>query len=172
MGYQRERIFIPNQGTGQGAPKTYTRRPSSNRNTKRSKDSDDGEAKLSAKRKENIETRLTSPIRWHDSIAKTIPPYLEYRQQLLSNFLNSFKLLSDSSVQRSGTSRDKPGAWLCRLPDLATSTRALELSILALSAAKLGRLNNDPMLVRESLRSYVLGLSELQKALRDSTLMV
>ena len=74
-------------------------------------------------------------------------------------------------MQGYGTNQDKPGAWLCRLPELATRTRVLELSSLALYTAKLGRLNNNPMLVKESLRSYVQGLSELHIALRDSALM-
>jgi hypothetical protein len=113
---------------------------------------------------------LNSPITWHGTLAKTIPQYLAYRQQLLSNFLISFKLLADFSTQGYGASQDKPGAWLCLLPKLAPRTRVLELSSLAVCTAKLGRLYNDPMLVRESLRFYVQGLHELQKALRDATL--
>jgi len=172
MGYQRERIFIPNQGADQEGPKVYTRRPPSDRLLDRSKGLEDGRPKFSTKKKEDIDAQLISPITWNSTIAKTIPPYLAYRQQLLSNFLISFKLLADFSMQGYGASQDKPGAWLCLLPELAPRARALELSSLAVCTAKLGRLYNDPMLVRESLRFYVQGLPELRKALRNPTLML
>ena len=57
------------------------------------------------------------------------------------------------------------------LPTLPNFTNALEASILAVSTAKLGRLTHNPALIQESLKFYVQGLWELQKALWDSTLM-
>jgi hypothetical protein len=57
---------------------------------------------------------------------------------------------------------------VAELPEMTT---ALEASVLAMSTAKVGRLNNDPVLVKASLNSYVEGLWELQKALWDPKLM-
>lgn len=50
-------------------------------------------------------------------------------------------------------------------------TKALESSSLAISAAALGRLYDDPALVRESLKLYTQGLRELQKALWNPKLV-
>jgi hypothetical protein len=50
-------------------------------------------------------------------------------------------------------------------------TKALEIASLAISAAALGRMNNDTTLVKESLKLYTRGLRELQKALWNSNLM-
>jgi hypothetical protein len=55
--------------------------------------------------------------------------------------------------------------------ELPEMTPALEAAVLAMSTAKIGRLNNDPVLVKASLKSYVEGLWELQKALWDPKLM-
>ena len=44
-------------------------------------------------------------------------------------------------------------------------TKALEASILAIAAAKLGRVNENEVLIHESLKFYFNGLWELQKAL-------
>jgi hypothetical protein len=63
------------------------------------------------------------------------------------------------------------GNWLRMLPTLPYFTGALEASILAVSTAKLGRLNDNPVLIHESLKFYVQGLWELQKALWDPILM-
>jgi hypothetical protein len=91
-------------------------------------------------------------------------PHAAYRQQLLNAFIYSYV-----PVDQIGILEEKP--WLMLLPDLPTPTKALETSTLAICIAKLGRLNDDPMLVRESLRLYTQGLSELQSALWDPNLM-
>lgn len=57
------------------------------------------------------------------------------------------------------------------LPALPDFTTALESSILAVCTAKLGRLHNNEVLLHESLKFYVKGLWELQKALWDPKLM-
>ena len=62
-------------------------------------------------------------------------------------------------------------SWLVLIAELPQATTALETSILAMTAAKIGRMNDDPVLVKASLRSYVQGLWELQKALWDPKLM-
>jgi hypothetical protein len=54
------------------------------------------------------------------------------------------------------------------LPDY---TKALEASVLAIATAKLGRVSENEVLIRESLKFYVNGLWELQKALWDPKLM-
>lgn len=57
------------------------------------------------------------------------------------------------------------------LPEHPEFTTALEATVLALCTAKLGRVNNDPALVHESLKFYIQGLWELQKALYNPELM-
>lgn len=54
------------------------------------------------------------------------------------------------------------------LPEL---TAALEASIMAVSTAELGRLNENQVLIQESLKFYIQGLWELQRALWDPKLM-
>jgi hypothetical protein len=69
-------------------------------------------------------------------------------------------------------SREHQGRiWLLALQELPSWTKALEASVLSFSIARLGRLNDDAVLVRESLRLYSKGLAELQKALWDPHLM-
>lgn len=63
------------------------------------------------------------------------------------------------------------GNWLTSIPALPQLSSALEAAILAVSTAKLGRLNDNPVLLHESLKFYVQGLWELQKALWDPGLM-
>jgi hypothetical protein len=70
-----------------------------------------------------------------------------------------------------GLKERNSGNWLRMLPTLPNFTSALEASILAVSTAKLGRLSESPVLIHESLKFYVQGLWELQKALWDPTLM-
>lgn len=57
------------------------------------------------------------------------------------------------------------------LPMLPDYTKALEASILAIATAKLGRVSGNEVLIHESLKFYVNGLWELQKALWDPKLM-
>lgn len=62
-------------------------------------------------------------------------------------------------------------SWLKSLPILSDYTKALEASVLAIATAKLGRVNGNEVLIHESLKFYVNGLWELQKALWDPKLM-
>jgi hypothetical protein len=50
-------------------------------------------------------------------------------------------------------------------------TRALETSILAVCTSRLACLNDDKIILNESLRLYTLGLYNLQKAISDPELM-
>jgi hypothetical protein len=63
------------------------------------------------------------------------------------------------------------GNWLRMISALPELTNALEASMMAVSTAKLGRLEDNQVLLRESLKFYVQGLWELQKALWDPNLM-
>ena len=62
-------------------------------------------------------------------------------------------------------------SWLMMVTELPELTPALEASIVAMTTAKVGRINNDPVLVKASLKSYTQALWELQKALWDPNLM-
>jgi hypothetical protein len=75
------------------------------------------------------------------------------------------------ALNDTASSYSKGETWLTMLPSLSTFTAALEATILAVSTAKLGRLNGDEALVRESLKFYIQGLWELQKALWNPDLM-
>jgi hypothetical protein len=90
-----------------------------------------------------------------------------YRQQILYEFLASAFPANVGAQDREKIN----GNWLRMIPALPESTIALETSMLAVSTAKLGRLNDNQVLIHESLRLYVQGLWELQKALWDPKLM-
>ena len=171
MGYQRERIFIPNHSAGQEGPKIYTRQAPSKIHTSPLTGLEKGRVNLSSRKKEHANTRSTDSSASQAVIIQTVSPHLVYRQQLLSSFLIRDRLAADSTIRPYDADEGRPAAWLRHLPELATLTEALELSILAVCTAKFGRSDNDPMLVDNSQRFYVQGLSELQKALWDSTLM-
>ncbi|KAL2061561.1 hypothetical protein VTL71DRAFT_6938 [Oculimacula yallundae] len=85
-----------------------------------------------------------------------------YRDQILSEFLVNYPQTP---------TEPRAGSWLALLPNHPTYTTALEASILAICTAKLGRTHRDNNLVKESLRFYIQGLWELQKALWDDKLM-
>ena len=74
-------------------------------------------------------------------------------------------LVAQKPVQRECAS------WLVLVLELPELTAALETSVIAMTTAKIGRMNGDPGLVKASLKSYVQGLWELQKALWDPALM-
>ncbi len=61
--------------------------------------------------------------------------------------------------------------WLTLLPEYSNWTAALEATVLAICTAKLGRVHEDAALVRESLKFYIQGLWELQRALYNPELM-
>jgi hypothetical protein len=90
-----------------------------------------------------------------------------YRQQILSEFLYSYY----DGVPDPSRLEKTTGGWLTMLPTIPNFTTALEASILAVCTARLGRVNGDKGLVRESLKFYTQGLWELQKALWSPSLM-
>jgi hypothetical protein len=62
-------------------------------------------------------------------------------------------------------------SWIEVLPDLRHSDPALRAAITALSTARLGQVNSDAVLKKESLKLYGLGLRRLQDALWDEQRM-
>ena len=95
-----------------------------------------------------------------------------YREQIISEFLYSFTpaptgLLKELPSKSGGTAR----SWFTLLPSHPNFTTALEATVLAVCTSRLGRLNKDPALVHESLKFYIQGLWELQKALYTPDLM-
>jgi len=98
-----------------------------------------------------------------------------YREQILGEFMYTFmparkQILEDPDRYRV-TSNRVVSNWLALVPTLPDITSALEASILAVSTSRLGRVNGDMILVRESLKFYTQSLWELQKALWDPKLM-
>lgn len=111
----------------------------------------------------NLERTITTKEAYKSLWHLSSPPIRAvYRQQILSEFLCNYP---------QSASEPKAGSWLALLPGHPTYTTALEAAILAVCTAKLGRMNNDRSLVHESLKFYIQGLWELQKALWDSNLM-
>lgn len=95
-----------------------------------------------------------------------------YRQQIIGEFFSSVRTRSGMVALRDPLAPGKfSETWFTLLPTLNTFTTALEAAILAVCTGRLGRANNDKALVRESLKFYIQGLRELQKALWDPTLM-
>ncbi|KAN0104246.1 hypothetical protein V8E51_009991, partial [Hyaloscypha variabilis] len=95
-----------------------------------------------------------------------------YRQQIICEFLHSFEpktLQPRTPIVK--TTSDAWKNWFTMLPSHSDFTTALEATVLAICTAKLGRVNNDPALVHESLKFYIQGLWELQKALYNPDLM-
>lgn len=62
--------------------------------------------------------------------------------------------------------------WIFLLSELPMKVKALDTASVALAAAKVGRLHDDPDLVRESHRLYTKALRELQIALWSRSLML
>ncbi len=73
-----------------------------------------------------------------------------YRQQILTECIH----------------KGHSSSWFSMLPS-SNFTPSLEATSLAVCTAKLGRMNGDKLLVHESLKFYIQGLWELQRALRD-----
>ena len=100
----------------------------------------------------------------HGSIFQGICPLALFRQQLIGAFL-SYHMLEQ---QRGVTVKE---TWFTLLSRLPLPTMALQRSMLAMCAARVGRIHNDEVLIQEGLRLYTEGLRELQKALYDPNLM-
>lgn len=167
-GYQRERIFIQNQEKVEDRLRKSNRAANGDvvctQQSSRSKD----ETPLTLRSK-HVSHSSSSSLYSSVALVKDIHPSFVFRQQLLSEFLSNYLPGSARAIPRRPT--DEEDNWLLMLADLPTFTKALETSILAVCTAKLGRLQNIPILVKESNRLYGQGLWELQKALWDPRLM-
>lgn len=94
-----------------------------------------------------------------------------YREQILGEFMSSYLSARPQALNDTTYGERIPPNWLTLLSSMPDLTTALEATIIAVCISKLGRINNDLNLVRESLKFYTQGLSELQKALWDPKLM-
>ena len=101
--------------------------------------------------------------------AKDISVRHAFRQQLLGEFIYSY--FPDGFAVSNGPFRKGKDSWFMQVAELPEMTAALEASVTAMSTAKIGRMNDDPVLVKASLGLYVEALWELQKALWDPKLM-
>ena len=93
-----------------------------------------------------------------------IAPHAAYRQQLFNAFLHQL-------VPKTQTEMAGPRSWLALVPEVSMPTKALEVSTMALCMVSLGRRNENPLLVQQSLGLYGQALHEMQKALWDPQLM-
>ena len=162
-GYQRDRIFINHTGTA-----GEDRDPSLAFNVVKTSvvavqktAPYDGVGQMNLpKHKSSLKPNGT----FHGSILQDICPLALFRQQLIGAFL-SYHMLEQ---QRGVTVKE---TWFTLLSQLPIPTIALQRSILAMCAARIGRIHNDEALIQKSLRLYTEGLRELQKALYDPNLM-
>lgn len=116
--------------------------------------------------KERVRTKQkrSTALQSQPNFGMDIDPSTSYRQQLLKAYVDYY--VCPEQFEAFG---EKP--WIRMLPELASPSRALEVSSMALCTAKLGRVHNDIRLVKESFKLYTDGLRELQLALWDSELM-
>ena len=101
--------------------------------------------------------------------AKDVSVRHAFRQQLLGEFIYSY--FPDGFAVSNGPFGKGKDSWFMQVAELPEMTAALEVSVTAMSTAKIGRMNDDPVLVKASLSLYVEALWELQKALWDPKLM-
>lgn len=173
-GYQRERIFLLDQRTACGGQKVY-RKPVPQNTTvlteRKRKALPKSKAEITDRSK--IVGREQSP----DAMAvsrvgnfTSLSPYTAYRQQILSDLILTTIPKSPPSGENSSKEFQSDG-WFGLLPSLPNMTTALESSILSIAVARIGRINNEPALVHESLKLYTKGLVDLQQALWNPKLM-
>ncbi|GAE00157.1 hypothetical protein CPC735_047590 [Paecilomyces variotii No. 5] len=161
-GYQRKRIFIFHRETQQkdhGSASCSSTSPEARSTTSPCQEGNPAMSSHSRGRRAFPRTR--NQIASFQSNANLSP--IAYRKQIFNAYLCSH--IPPSQLQSLGT------LWTALVPELVSPTEALETSSLALATSKLGRLNDDPVLTRESLRLYTLALRQLQKALWDPALM-
>ncbi len=111
--------------------------------------------------KKAARSRKVSP--W-SLLGSGISPQKSYRQQLFDAYLCTYVPFS-----KLGHANEEP--WLCLVPGLLEPTRALEIASMALCTATLARSNNDQWMLTESHKLYTQGLSDVQRALWDSSLI-
>ena len=158
-GYQRDRIFVNSGLTSRVQKEQMKSVPSEGTNDRKSSVPTLG---LAIRKRPLVGT--SSSIATDMRLGPDIAPHALYRQQLLNAFLGHF-----IPASQFGPAEER--SWLVLLAELPTSTKALEISTLALCTAKVGRENNDAVLVKESLSLYTQGLREMQKALWNFDLM-
>lgn len=157
-GYQRDRVFIINDLS------TETRKGALVKSSSALAMPFNGNEKpknCTQPASRNADESWTSNTEVHWSVLKELSPQPLWRQQLLSGFLSSQKMLEGSE--------GKP--WLILLSQLPSPSLALEKSRMAICTARLGRMHANEALLRKSLNLYTEGLQELQKALYDPHLM-
>lgn len=145
--YDRDLIFIVNEDSEQHRNPSY---------------------RATAKNEGNSETLVG--VQASKSISTVLPLGTDalcnasFRQQLMSTFL-LMHAQDPKSQNRSAMH------WLSFVPSLPSPLKALETSTYALCTARLGQLQNNQVLIKESLRLYGKGLRELRLALDDPKLV-
>ena len=170
-GYQRERIFILSQGPVVDSPDPEV-------STQKLRSELHGTSSADGKKHDSLLPPRSSRSTHEDSklrpglqfcLPKDIPLHAALRQQLLSEFLYCY--LPDSMLAGLQRGPKEETSWLVQVAESTALTKALETAIMALCTAKLGRLHDDPVMVKASLRCYTKGLKEAQRALWDPNLM-
>lgn len=97
------------------------------------------------------------------SLVTNVSPVPAYRQQLFDSFMRSWLPLDELDPREDNAMR--------QLAQLPNQTPALTTATLAVSLSRIGTVNGDECLAKESLKHYTEGLKELQKALYDPVQM-
>lgn len=163
-GYQRQPVFIVNQGKGLKGYKT----------TNRTEDDDKARHQLPHRTKFNLANPAMPfdhrKAEWSQELflrkqsLYTISSNSAYRQQLYALFISCFL-----PIAHVGSMPKKP--WILQIADIGNPTEALQEASLAFCLARVGNFNNDSLLRRESLKVYTRSLYALQKALLDRDLL-
>jgi hypothetical protein len=166
-GYRRELIFISSHKQVEAVQTITTREPPSETDGTQKpmrKEHDKTLCMMSSQTGLAHPTTMTSSL---EVLPKRVLPASAYKQQFLNLFICSYIPDDMLNVSRVG----RCIFWVPLLLEMPNVPRALEISMLAVCTAKVGRLNGDQALVQESLRLYIRGICELQKALWNPQLM-
>ena len=99
------------------------------------------------------------------SLSRQVSASTALRQQFQHLFLSHY--MPRDSLNASPASRIVTMNWLLQLQDIEIRSPALETSLAAFLAARVGWINNDSTLVLQSRSMYVEGLKRLQQAINN-----
>jgi hypothetical protein len=155
-GYQRDIIFVFDARTKKESPPPKSSSPAES--SRKVSPSNENNMMVPKGFQTTISTVDPSASR-HPRMLPSPSTRTIYRNQVISEFVT---MLLPSAFSMN---------WLLFLPSYQHFTPALETAALAVCIAQIGHMNASPSLARESLKLYVQGLGELQKALWSEDLM-
>ncbi|KAL2833716.1 hypothetical protein BDW59DRAFT_179436 [Aspergillus cavernicola] len=165
-GYEKERVFVLVQPAAGPGGKTHTfLTPGPGPAV-----SLQGIATAITTKNKELELELEPHPFTETSVAYTIMHRrIECHNLVQAFLLNCFPSYHDH--HSSSSSSPSSHSWIPLLSSLPTKVEALTISSAAVAASALGHMFHDRTLVKQSLKYYTRGLHQLQRALRDPSLM-